>query len=79
MAAKSTGVAIWKQRAREAERALIEQKVKCASEHAAADRVCGWIHEGHKRKPANAQFTSGPERDIAYMVEWMLTKYDKKP
>ena len=69
---------VWKRRALEAERRLVEQKVLCASAHAAADRVCGWIHEGDARKPAQAQFTDGPERQVAYMIEWLLTKHTKK-
>lgn len=67
----------WKKRALEAERRLIEHRVTCASAHAVADKICGWIHDGPS-KPAQAVFDDGPERQIAYMIEWLLTKHDKK-
>lgn len=68
----------WKKRAMEAERLLIEHRVNCAAAHAKADRINAWLHDECKR-PASAHFVFGPERDIALMIEWLLTKYTKKP
>lgn len=37
-------------------------------------RVCAWIRSTDRRR-ANLSFTEGPERQIAYAVEDLLTRY----
>ena len=39
-------------------------------------RVMEWIYDP-ERKPANLAFTEGPERQLAYTVEWLINTLEK--
>ena len=54
-------------------RKLLERVV----DHADHRAVMSWIFD-HKRKSAILSFTEGPERQIAYAVEWLLNTLSNK-
>lgn len=53
--------------------AHIAQRIACANEHASAPRLLAWIRDA-ARSPANTAFTEGPDRQVAYAVEWVFTQ-----
>ena len=48
-------------------------RIICVNAHADAGRLIAWI-QSSDRKPANTAFTEGPDRQVAYAVEWIFTQ-----
>jgi len=67
----------------EREIALFEQEVRdeksieCANRHANVERIIKWV-QSRDRKPANIEFTEGPERQMAYVIEDIINNLSRK-
>ena len=53
-------------------RALLARNMELADYR----RVMEWMYD-KDRKPANTAFTEGPERQLAYTVEWLINTLEK--
>lgn len=63
--------------AREAEAKLLTEKMRRINEYADAERIVAWMSDPG-RIPAMTAFREGPERQVAYAFEGMLSKaYDE--
>jgi hypothetical protein len=51
----------------------LRDQMQRVNEYANAARLVEWINDP-KRKPANTEFTEGPERQVACAIEQLLVK-----